>query len=99
MKPANALLSSYGTTVFEVMSRLAIEHQAINLGQGFPDDRGADPVLDAAAKALYDPPNQYPPMMGVPELRQAVAVHNKRFYDLNVSWQAETMVSTGATEG
>jgi aspartate/methionine/tyrosine aminotransferase len=99
MKPANALLSSYGTTVFEVMSRLAIEHQAINLGQGFPDDRGADPVLDAASKALYDPPNQYPPMMGVPELRQAVAAHNKRFYDLDVSWQAETMVSTGATEG
>ncbi|MCR9176176.1 MAG: aminotransferase [Alphaproteobacteria bacterium] len=99
MKPANTLLSSYGTTVFEVMSRLAIEHQAINLGQGFPDDRGADSVLDAASKALYDPPNQYPPMMGVPELRQAVAAHNKRFYDLDVTWQAETMVSTGATEG
>ena len=52
MKPANTLLSSYGTTVFEVMSRLAIEHKAINLGQGFPDDRGPDPVLEAASKAL-----------------------------------------------
>lgn len=99
MKPANSLLSSYGTTVFEVMSRLAIQHQAVNLGQGFPDDRGPDPVLDAASKALYDPPNQYPPMMGVPELRQAVAAHNRRFYGLDVDWQTETMVSTGATEG
>ena len=99
MKPANSLLSSYGTTVFEVMSRLAIEHQAINLGQGFPDDRGPDPVLDAASAALYDPPNQYPPMMGVPELRQAVAAHNKRFYGIDVDWKTETMVSTGATEG
>ncbi len=99
MKPANSLLSSYGTTVFEVMSRLAIQHQAINLGQGFPDDRGPDPVLDAASKALYDPPNQYPPMLGVPELRQAVAAHNKRFYGIEVDWQTETMVSTGATEG
>ena len=99
MKPANSLLSSYGTTVFEVMSRLAIQHQAINLGQGFPDDRGPDPVLDAASRALYDPPNQYPPMLGVPELRQAVAAHNKRFYGIEVDWQTETMVSTGATEG
>ncbi|MEQ8817826.1 MAG: aminotransferase [Thalassobaculum sp.] len=99
MKPANSLLSSYGTTVFEVMSRLAIQHQAINLGQGFPDDRGPDPVLDAASRALYDPPNQYPPMLGVPELRQAVAAHNRRFYGIEVDWQTETMVSTGATEG
>lgn len=99
MKAANSLLSSYGTTVFEVMSRLAIEHKAINLGQGFPDDRGPDLVLEQASKALYDPPNQYPPMMGVPELRQAVAAHNTRFYGLDVDWQKEVMVSTGATEG
>jgi N-succinyldiaminopimelate aminotransferase len=99
MKPANSLLSSYGTTVFEVMSRLAIEHKAINLGQGFPDDRGPDAVLEAASKALYDPPNQYPPMLGVPELREAVAGHNKRFYGIDVDWKTETMVSTGATEG
>ena len=99
MKPANTLLSSFGTTVFEVMSRLAIEHKSINLGQGFPDDRGPDPVLAEASKALYDPPNQYPPMLGVPELRQAVAAHDKWFYGLDVDWQTETMVSTGATEG
>lgn len=99
MKSANSILSSYGTTVFEVMSRLALETGSINLGQGFPDDRGPDPVLEQASNFLYDPPNQYPPMLGVPELRQAVAAHGKRFYDLDIDWQAETMVSTGATEG
>ena len=99
MKSGNSLLSSYGTTIFEVMSRLAVEHGAINLGQGFPDDRGPDPVLEEASKFLFDPPNQYPPMLGVPELRQAVAEHNKRFYDIDVDWQKNTMVSTGATEG
>ncbi len=99
MKPANAVLGSYGTTVFEVMSRLAIERGSINLGQGFPDDRGPDPVLDKAAEFLRDPPNQYPPMLGVPELRKAVAAHNARFYGIEVDWATETMVSTGATEG
>lgn len=99
MKPANSLLSSFGTTVFEVMSRLAIEHGSINLGQGFPDDSGPDAVLQQASNFLFDRPNQYPPMLGVPELRQAVAAHNKRFYDLDVDWQSEVMVSTGATEG
>ncbi len=99
MKRGNSILGSYGTTVFELMSRLAIETGAINLGQGFPDDRGPDVVLDKASECLYDPPNQYPPMLGVPELRQAVAAHGKRFYGLDIDWQTETMVSTGATEG
>lgn len=98
MKPANAILSGYGTTVFEVMSRLAMEKGAINLGQGFPDDNGPSEIVAAAQAALADRPNQYPPMMGVPELRQAVAAHNKRFYDLDVDWQTETMVTSGATE-
>ena len=98
MKPANSILSSYGTTVFEVMSRLAIEHEAVNLGQGFPDGNGPDDVRNAAHEALDGPPNQYPPMMGVPELRQAVAAHNKRFYGLDVDWQTETLVTSGATE-
>ncbi|MBU0723591.1 MAG: aminotransferase [Alphaproteobacteria bacterium] len=98
MKPANTILSGYGTSVFEVMSRLAIETKAINLGQGFPDTNGPEDVVAAAQAALADRPNQYPPMMGVPELRQAVARHNKRFYDLDVDWQTETMVTSGATE-
>ena len=98
MKPANAILSGYGTTVFEVMSRLAIEHGSINLGQGFPDEDGPEDIRRRAAEALMEGPNQYPPMMGVPELRQAVAAHNKRFYGLDVDWQSEVMITSGATE-
>ena len=98
MKDPNAVLSSYGTTVFEVMSRLAIEHRSINLGQGFPDSDGPADILEAAAGALLAGPNQYPPMLGLPELRRAVAAHNARFYGLEVDWQSEVMVTSGATE-
>lgn len=98
MKPGNSILGEYGVTVFELMSRLAIEHGSINLGQGFPDDNGPADVRHVAAEALEDRPNQYPPMLGVPELRQAVAAHGGRFYGLEVDWQAETMVTSGATE-
>ncbi len=98
MKSANSVISGYGTTVFEVMSRLAIEHQSINLGQGFPDDNGPDDVRRVAEEALEAGPNQYPPMMGIPALRQAVAEHNGRFYGLDVDWQTEVLVTSGATE-
>jgi len=98
MKPANSVLGSYGTTVFEVMSRLAIEHESINLGQGFPEGTGPDSVRKVAQDWLAEGWNQYPPMMGLPELRQAVAEHARRFYDLDVDWQAEVMVTSGATE-
>ncbi|MCC2113387.1 MAG: aminotransferase class I/II-fold pyridoxal phosphate-dependent enzyme, partial [Hyphomicrobiales bacterium] len=98
MKPANGVFSSYGTTVFEVMSRLAIEHGSINLGQGFPDVDGPEELRRVAADAVVAGPNQYPPMMGLPELRQAVADHEKRFYGLDVDWQREVMVTSGATE-
>lgn len=98
MKPANSVLGGYGTTVFEVMSRLAIEHDSINLGQGFPEGTGPEDVRKVAQDWLADGWNQYPPMMGLPDLRQAVAEHAKRFYDLDVDWQAEVMVTSGATE-
>lgn len=98
MKQGNSILSGYGTTVFEVMSRLAIEHQSINLGQGFPDEDGPEDVRQAAADALMEGPNQYPPMLGIPELRQAVAAHGKHHYGLDVDWQTEVMVASGATE-
>ncbi|WP_051511701.1 aminotransferase [Skermanella stibiiresistens] len=97
-KVGNPLFRDMPTTVFEVMSQLALKHQAINLGQGFPDDRGPADVLRAAADALLDGYNQYPSMMGTPELRQAVAAHAKRFYDLDVDWSREVMVTSGATE-
>lgn len=98
MKAGNAVLSGYGTTIFETMSRLAEEHGAINLGQGFPDDRGPEDVLQAAATALLEGSNQYPSMMGTPALRQALAAHAARFYGLAVDWRTETMVTSGATE-
>jgi len=84
--------------VFEVMSHLAIEHEAINLGQGFPDEDGPEEVRREAARRLVDGPNQYPPMPGVAELRQAVAAHDKRFYGLDYDWQSEVIVTSGATE-
>lgn len=98
MKAFNSTLSSYGTTVFEVMSRLAKEHDTINLGQGFPDEEGPAAMLDVLADASRRFPNQYPPMMGVPELRQAVAAHDRRFYGIEADWQTEVMVCSGATE-
>ena len=98
VKPVNALLSGIGTTVFTVMSALAVKHQAINLGQGFPDTDGPQDVLRAAADALGDGRNQYPPMTGVPELRHAVAHANRRFYGLEVDPASEVVVTSGATE-
>src|SRR5258708_27419729 len=98
MKPANALMSSLGTTVFEVMSALARLHQSVNLGQGFPDDKGPEEVRKAAADYLMDGHNQYPPMMGIADLRQAVAEHAKRFQGLDIDWQSEVLVTSGATE-
>lgn len=98
MKPGNQQISSLGTTVFEVMSGLARQHQSVNLGQGFPDDKGPEAVRRAAADYLVDGHNQYPPMMGLPELRQAVAANNKRFHGLDIDWQTEVLVTSGATE-
>ena len=98
MKPANSTYAKLGATVFDVMSRLAAEHHAVNLGQGFPDDRGPEDVLQAAADALLEGSNQYPPMLGLPSLRQAIAAHEQRFYGLSFDWQSEVMVTSGATE-
>ena len=80
------------------MSRLAKEHGAINLGQGFPDVDGPEDIRRFAAEEFIVGPNQYPPMMGVKELRRAVAAANKRFYDLDVDWETEVLVTSGATE-
>ena len=98
MKTPNTLLANTGTTIFTVMSALATEHGAINLGQGFPDTEGPADVVRAAADALLDNRNQYPPLTGVPELRSAVAVANKRFYGLELDPASEVCVTSGATE-
>jgi len=98
MKPANSVLSGGGVTIFEVMSRLAVEHGAVNLGQGFPDGNGPADVRAKAAEYLEDRPNQYPSAMGDMDLRQAVAAHGKRFYGLDIDPARETLVTSGATE-
>ncbi|MDF1846043.1 MAG: aminotransferase [Parvibaculaceae bacterium] len=98
MQPGNAVFSGLGTTIFSTMSAMAMEHGAINLGQGFPDDEGPVELRERAAQAIMAGPNQYPPSMGLPELRKAVANHDTRFYGLDVDWQTETLVTSGATE-
>jgi aspartate/methionine/tyrosine aminotransferase len=92
------LYANLPTTIFEVMSRLAREHDAVNLGQGFPDDPGPMDVREKAAEAAIYGWNQYPPMMGIPELRQAIAHHYKRFQNVEYDPDGEIMVTSGATE-
>jgi N-succinyldiaminopimelate aminotransferase len=94
----NSVYASLGTTVFEVMSRLAAERGAVNLGQGFPEDDGPRDILEAAAGATLDGPNQYPPMRGLPDLRQAVAAHYEARSGLKLDWQREVTITSGATE-
>lgn len=94
----NSILSGLPTTIFEEMSRLAREHQAVNLGQGFPDDPGPLDVREKAAEAVISGWNQYPPMMGLPELRNAVAAHYARWQGLDLDPEREIMVTSGATE-
>jgi len=98
LKEVNSILSEYGTTIFTIMSALAVKHKAINLGQGFPDEDGPADILDEAMLATKNESNQYPPMMGIPELRQASAAHSKTFYDIDVDWETQTIVTSGATE-
>ena len=98
MKPANALLSALGTTIFTQMSALAVRHSAINLGQGFPDTEGPADVVRAAADALLDQRNQYPPLTGLPELRAAVAAANRRFWGIELDPNTGVVVTSGATE-
>ncbi len=94
----NPLFANLPTTVFEVMSSLARETGAINLGQGFPDDPGPEDVRRAAAEAVLDGYNQYPSMMGIPELRSAIAAHYRRWQGLDLDPLSEVMVTSGATE-
>ena len=96
--PGHPALTPFGTTIFATMSALAAEHGAINLGQGFPDTDGPPEVLEAAVAAIRAGRNQYPPGPGVPELLEAVAAHQERFYGLRVDPRREVLVTVGATE-
>jgi N-succinyldiaminopimelate aminotransferase len=94
----NSIFARLPVSVFELMSRLSREHNAINLGQGFPDGPGPEDVRRKAAEAVIHGWNQYPPMMGVPQLRQAIADHYLRFQHLVLDPEQEVMVTSGATE-
>ena len=94
----NPIFDNLPTSVFEVMSRLARETGAVNLGQGFPDDPGPEDVRRKAAEAVVEGWNQYPPMMGLPELRTAVAAHYRHWQNLALDPETEVMITSGATE-
>ncbi|TCT02293.1 methionine aminotransferase [Paralcaligenes ureilyticus] len=91
-------LPEVGTTIFTVMSQLANEHKAINLGQGFPDFNPDPKLLAFVAQAMADGHNQYPPMPGVAPLLNAVAAKVQALYDMAYAPQTEITITSGATE-
>jgi aspartate/methionine/tyrosine aminotransferase len=95
---ANPIFSSLPTTVFEEMSGLARALGAVNLGQGFPDDPGPEAIRRQAAEAVLNGDNQYPPMAGLAPLRQAVAEHYAAHQGLDLDWEREVTITSGATE-
>ena len=91
-------LPKVGTTIFTVMSQLALEHKAVNLGQGFPDFDPPQALRDALARAMNEGRNQYAPMSGVPKLREQIALKTEALYGRRVSPDTEVTVTSGATE-
>ena len=91
-------LPAVGTTIFTVMSQLAAEHKAINLGQGFPDFDPPEALRDALARAMREGHNQYAPMTGIPRLREQIALKTEHLYGRRVSPDTEVTVTSGATE-
>ena len=91
-------LPKVGTTIFTVMSQLALEHKAVNLGQGFPDFDPPQNLRDALTRAMNEGRNQYAPMSGIPKLREQIALATDRYYGRRVSADTEVTVTSGATE-
>lgn len=91
-------LAGFGTTIFAEMSALAVATESINLGQGFPDTDGPAEVLEAAIDAIRAGVNQYPPGLGAPVLREAIAAHQRDWYGIELDPDTEVVVTAGATE-
>lgn len=91
-------LPKVGTTIFTVMSQLAAEHGAVNLGQGFPDFNVPERLIEALDRAMREGKNQYAPMTGIPALRQAIASKTERCYGYRPDADAEITVASGASE-
>ncbi len=94
----NSRLQGFGETIFAEMSALAVRTGAVNLGQGFPDTDGPSEIAEAAVAAIRDGHNQYPPGLGIRELRVAVSQHQRRFYGLDYDPDTEVLITAGATE-
>ena len=95
----NARLAPFTSTIFTEMSALALRTGAVNLGQGFPDSDGPAEVVEAAVAAIRGGLNQYAPGPGVPQLRAAVADHQRRFYGIELDPDTQVAITFGATEG
>lgn len=98
LTPPPSRLPDVGTTIFTVMSALAAEKNAVNLGQGFPDFDCDPKIVDAVVHAMRTGHNQYPPMAGVPALRQAIADKIGKLYGHGYDWNTEITVTAGATQ-
>lgn len=98
VRTSSSRVAGLGTTVFAEMTELAQRTGSVNLGQGFPDTDGPDWLLEAAREAIAGGRNQYAPGRGVPELRRAVAAHQRRHYGLELDPDTQVAASTGATE-
>src|SRR5690606_3444022 len=85
-------------TIFSEMSALALRTGAANLGQGFPDEDGPEWIRETAIRAIASGQNQYPPVRGIAELRQAIALHQAQYYGLEFDADTEVLVTAGATE-
>ncbi len=94
----NSRLQGFGTTIFAEMTALALQHDAVNLGQGFPDADGPEEVKEAAIRAIREGRNQYAPGIGTSSLREAVADHQRRFHGLEFDADDEVTATAGATE-
>ena len=91
-------LPKVGTTIFSVMSQLALEHMAVNLGQGFPDFEPPQALRDALSRAMNEGKNQYAPMHGIAALREQIALKTEKLYGRKVNVDSDITITSGATE-